>query len=349
MRVRVRFEKNGIMRYVGHLDLMRFFQKAVKRANLPIRYSEGFNPHQIMSFASPLGVGLTSEGEYMEDKLGSKVKYELDPNDDLSNGDEVTLSWKVKTDSIKKKYGVTILAEDKTFTVADLEEAEAFDPFEDIEVSFTGVDGDGQIDYEIVNERDVYDDFSFSADSTYYLSEGDKVTVTFAPYMNEEDLKEYCAREYGIIPTQVEKEYTVEGLGHYVTDASEVTEASLEDVIADCKEVVEDDANLSNNETITAINYQGIYIMSTGDASDGDEAYLVFEINVDVKNGDSDETDQLTYYTYVELYDLAINTENKCSYRGVYGTTYNRIDFDTLDTTFYYYGFETFIRGRKRL
>ena len=62
MRVRVKFEKTGIMRYVGHLDLMRFFQKAVKRANLPIRYSEGFNPHQIMSFAAPLGVGLTSTG-----------------------------------------------------------------------------------------------------------------------------------------------------------------------------------------------------------------------------------------------------------------------------------------------
>ena len=74
MRVRVRFEKNGIMRYVGHLDLMRFFQKAVKRANLPIRYSEGFNPHQIMSFASPLGVGLTSEGEYMDIDLKEEVQ-----------------------------------------------------------------------------------------------------------------------------------------------------------------------------------------------------------------------------------------------------------------------------------
>ena len=66
MRVRIRFEKTGIMRYVGHLDLMRFFQKAVKRSNLPIRYSEGYNPHQIMSFAAPLGVGLTSIGEYMD-------------------------------------------------------------------------------------------------------------------------------------------------------------------------------------------------------------------------------------------------------------------------------------------
>ncbi len=73
MRARVKFAKTGIMRYVGHLDLMRFFQKAVKRSNLPIRYSEGFNPHQIMSFASPLGVGLTSEGEYMDIDLKEKV------------------------------------------------------------------------------------------------------------------------------------------------------------------------------------------------------------------------------------------------------------------------------------
>ena len=73
MRVRVKFEKTGIMRYVGHLDLMRFFQKAVKRANLPIRYSEGFNPHQIMSFAAPLGVGLTSTGEYMDIDLKQEV------------------------------------------------------------------------------------------------------------------------------------------------------------------------------------------------------------------------------------------------------------------------------------
>ncbi len=73
MRVRIRFEKTGIMRYVGHLDLMRFFQKAVKRSQLPIRYSEGFNPHQIMSFASPLGVGLTSTGEYMDIDIKSEV------------------------------------------------------------------------------------------------------------------------------------------------------------------------------------------------------------------------------------------------------------------------------------
>ena len=66
MRYRVKFQKYGVMKFVGHLDIMRYFQKAFRRAELPIRYSEGFNPHQIMSFAAPLGVGITSDGEYMD-------------------------------------------------------------------------------------------------------------------------------------------------------------------------------------------------------------------------------------------------------------------------------------------
>lgn len=66
MKARFKFVKNGKMRYHGHLDMMRFIQKAVLRAKLPIKYSEGFNPHQIMSFGAPLSVGLTSDGEYMD-------------------------------------------------------------------------------------------------------------------------------------------------------------------------------------------------------------------------------------------------------------------------------------------
>ena len=54
------------MRFIGHLDIMRYFQKAMRRADVDIRYSEGFSPHQIMSFAAPLGVGLTGSGEYLD-------------------------------------------------------------------------------------------------------------------------------------------------------------------------------------------------------------------------------------------------------------------------------------------
>lgn len=69
MKVRVKFKKFGPVRFIGHLDVMRFFQKAIRRAELDIAYSTGYSPHQIMSFAAPLGVGLESNGEYMDIEL----------------------------------------------------------------------------------------------------------------------------------------------------------------------------------------------------------------------------------------------------------------------------------------
>ena len=69
MKVRVKFRKYGPVRFIGHLDVMRFFQKCIRRAELDIAYSAGFSPHQIMSFAAPLGVGLESNGEYMDIEL----------------------------------------------------------------------------------------------------------------------------------------------------------------------------------------------------------------------------------------------------------------------------------------
>ena len=68
-RVRIRFSKHGAMKYLGHLDLLRFFQKAIKRAEIPVAMSHGFSPHQLLSFAMPLSVGLTSEGEYFDMEL----------------------------------------------------------------------------------------------------------------------------------------------------------------------------------------------------------------------------------------------------------------------------------------
>ena len=66
MKIRIKFTKQGPIKFIGHLDIMRYFQKVMRRAEVDIRYSEGFSPHQIMSFAAPLGVGLTSNGEYVD-------------------------------------------------------------------------------------------------------------------------------------------------------------------------------------------------------------------------------------------------------------------------------------------
>lgn len=84
MLVRVRFSKLGSLKFIGHLDVMRYFQKVLSRSGLPIKYTQGFHPHQIMSFASPLGVGLTSDGEYMDFEL-EEERSEEEINTALQN------------------------------------------------------------------------------------------------------------------------------------------------------------------------------------------------------------------------------------------------------------------------
>lgn len=71
MKVRVKFRKYGPVRFIGHLDVMRFFQKCIRRAGIDVAYTTGYSPHQIMTFAAPLGVGLTSDGEYMDIECSS--------------------------------------------------------------------------------------------------------------------------------------------------------------------------------------------------------------------------------------------------------------------------------------
>lgn len=76
MKIRIKFSKYGPVKFIGHLDVMRYFQKAIRRAEIDIAYSEGFSPHQIMSFAAPLSVGHTSEGEYFDIEVKSFTSEE---------------------------------------------------------------------------------------------------------------------------------------------------------------------------------------------------------------------------------------------------------------------------------
>lgn len=93
MKIRIKFRKWGSMKFIGHLDMMRYFQKVMRRADVDIRYSEGFSPHQIMSFAAPLGVGITSDGEYFDIEVHStKSSAEMiaDMNKTMVDGVEIT-------------------------------------------------------------------------------------------------------------------------------------------------------------------------------------------------------------------------------------------------------------------
>ena len=73
MNVRIRFSKTGALVYIGHLDVMRYFQKLLRRAEIDVAYTQGFSPHAITTFAQPLGVGIESDGEYMDLRLSETL------------------------------------------------------------------------------------------------------------------------------------------------------------------------------------------------------------------------------------------------------------------------------------
>lgn len=75
-KLRLRFSKTGRAVYISHLDLMQTMQRAFSRAGFPLKYSEGYNPHPLISIALPLSVGAASECELMDFRL---VADEPDP------------------------------------------------------------------------------------------------------------------------------------------------------------------------------------------------------------------------------------------------------------------------------
>ena len=111
MKVRIKFRKYGALRFIGHLDVMRFFQKVMRRADIPIAFTGGYSPHMIMSFASPLGIGVTSDGEYFDIELTEAINSEeavRRMNAEMVEGIEVVSFRQIAEE--KKMTGMAIVA-----------------------------------------------------------------------------------------------------------------------------------------------------------------------------------------------------------------------------------------------
>ena len=111
LKARIKFRKFGVMKFIGHLDVMRYFQKAMRRAEIPIAFTSGYSPHMVMSFAQPLGIGITSDAEYFDIELTGNIS----PDDAVSQlnsvmveGIEVVSFVRIADD--KKSSGMTIVA-----------------------------------------------------------------------------------------------------------------------------------------------------------------------------------------------------------------------------------------------
>lgn len=71
--VRIWFEKKGDVRFISHLDLMRTMTRAIRRSQIPLWYTEGFNPHPYMTFVLPLSLGMESENDAMDIRIEGEI------------------------------------------------------------------------------------------------------------------------------------------------------------------------------------------------------------------------------------------------------------------------------------
>ena len=72
-RLRIRFSRGEEIKFISHLDIMRLWERVLRRARIPLAYSEGFNPHPRLSLAAPLPLEVTSETELMDVFIAGRV------------------------------------------------------------------------------------------------------------------------------------------------------------------------------------------------------------------------------------------------------------------------------------
>lgn len=110
----------GMAKYISHLDLLRCFTRSIMRSNLPVEYSQGFNPHQKMAFALPLPVGVTSECEFVDisfesgkvcdDTIMEKLNLNLPPDIRVISIDDI---YSRPADITCAEYTVTLYSNEK--------------------------------------------------------------------------------------------------------------------------------------------------------------------------------------------------------------------------------------------
>lgn len=100
-RLRLRFGRGEEVKFISHLDIVRFWERAFRRAGIPLAYSQGFRPHPRIAVAAPLAVGVTSEAELMDvwlnqwmppQSLIMKVKGQLSHGFDIFEAYEIGLN-----------------------------------------------------------------------------------------------------------------------------------------------------------------------------------------------------------------------------------------------------------------
>lgn len=171
------------------------------------------------------------------------VDGSFDKRSELSNGDKVTFVWDCDDETAKESYGVKLKYSDVEVKIEDLEEVEEVNPFEGIDVVFSGYAPNGEAEIVIDDDKVVIPELKYELSQSDDLKNGDMVTVYISNIIWD---PEYFEKEYGVTLSETKKEFVVEDLCKYANSPDDINEEIFNQLLNESKEIVSAECSQSN-------------------------------------------------------------------------------------------------------
>ncbi len=245
------------------------------------------------------------------DVLQENIGVNVEKQDKLSNGEEVSYTWEVD-EELSKYLNCKVKYKNKKFKVSGLKEVATFDAFADVDVTFEGVGPNGHINIKY-NGKELSDS-DFTCDSYDGLSNGDVVVVS----IREDNIDEY-AKSLGKIPAKASKEYKVKGLESYLTKASKLNDETLKSMQAQAEDVFHANATDWDEEvSLESLTYLGTYLLNAKDAEvwgPQNSLFLVYKVrtNINYADGGTSFAGPCEYYWYICYDNVLVSSKGKSS------------------------------------
>lgn len=240
-----------------------------------------------------------------------------DYQEGLSNGEEIKLSWSdVPEDEICERFNCKVKYEDMSFTVENLKEVTKADPFEKVEVTFEGISPNGRVNITN-NNTEPLSDLNFMADKTRELSNGDEIVIKAQQYYGG-DINEYLASNYGLVLSQSEKTYKVEGLDSYVSKKEQLSKDVIEQMKSQANDVITAvTAQWNDRSKLKSSEYVGYYLLAAKDGGssyrDKNAVYMIYKLTQSFTADEYNPAVDFSYYYTVKFTDVLVNEKGECS------------------------------------
>lgn len=276
----------------------------------------------LMNTEKTYGQGMSlMELAALEAVLYDAVEYSVSPSENLSNGDEVVLTIDVDNSALED-YDFKLAGGEKKITVSGLDKVEAFDPFENVAVNFSGMSPNGSASVN-TSDSNIGISLNYTLDKSSGLKNGDEVTVSISSSSGT-DVEEYCMSN-GKNPTVTEKTFTVEGLATYAQTLADIPDDMKSKMLAQAEDTIKSKCiwdEYGTTGVLKSLEYLGDYYLTGKDGFDVspyNKIYCVYkgtvEFNALKRHGDgkTKETGTESFYTCYFYDNIVIMPDNTCS------------------------------------